>query len=90
MVPLLLLVWLIAGPILVMIQPLTGVLYITTLGGYITLVAYTAIETKEIKIAGLVFVGIPLTHLYYGIAFLKGLRIRLFPLMEIPERDAVE
>ena len=77
MVPLLLLVWLIAGPILAMIQPLTGVLYVITLGGYITLVAYTAIKTKEIKIAGLVFVGIPLTHLCYGVAFLKGFTYKM-------------
>lgn len=47
--------------------------YMMILGIYFVACIITAINAKNMKAAGFVMLGIPLTHIVYGTAFLKGL-----------------
>jgi GT2 family glycosyltransferase len=71
--PSLLVFGLIAGLLSSLLNPLIRTVYLATLALYLFLVFATSLKGKGAKMILAVFVGIALTHLCYGIGFLKGL-----------------
>ncbi len=62
--------------LLSLLNPLTTIIYLSFLAIYLFAILFTAISAKDLKAMGLVFFGIILTHLTYGLAFVKGLLSR--------------
>lgn len=54
-------------------------IYLFSLSLYFTATALTAIKVLNRKLAGLIFIGVPLTHLTYGLFFIKGILARRMP-----------
>lgn len=73
LLPSLFVLGLIIGPFLMFLSPVIRAIYFSILGIYLLGVLATGVKTGNLKIAAAVFIGIILTHLTYGIAFLTGL-----------------
>jgi glycosyltransferase involved in cell wall biosynthesis len=71
--PSLFVIGLIVGLALSFWNPALMMLYISVLGIYLTACLIEGLKTKNLRITLLVFPGMFLTHITYGIAFLKGL-----------------
>lgn len=74
--PSLFVVGLIGGLPLSVFNSMLMIIYLGVLTIYFTACFIESLRTKNLKMALLVFTGIILTHLTYGIAFLKGLATR--------------
>lgn len=66
---------LIGGLVLSFMFPFFGWFYSVILAAYLIICVFEGSKTGNIRMAFLVFSGIILTHLTYGIAFIKGLTI---------------
>jgi len=67
---------LIGGLLLSFLNPLSMMIYIGVLAIYLAACFIEGLKTKNPRMTLLVFTGMFLTHITYGIAFLKGLAIR--------------
>ena len=72
-IPSLFVVGLFLGPVLLPFSVIIRVSYLLILGVYILGALFTGMRTGNLKIGASVFIGIILTHLTYGVAFLSGL-----------------
>lgn len=68
-----LVLFLVAGPVLLWGIPSWGPIYLIALGAYGALVAAEGFRTRDLRLAGLVAAGIVATHVTYGVGFLRGL-----------------
>lgn len=74
--PSLLVVGLVAGSVLSLFNPFLRVLFLPALSLYFFACFVSGLESKSLKMAVPVFFGIVLTHLCYGVSFLRGLVTR--------------
>jgi len=70
--PSLLVIAILAGPLASLFYPVLGRLYVILLTFYLLACLAQALKARSLKLILLVFVGIILTHLVYGLAFIKG------------------
>lgn len=75
-IPSLLVFGIITGLPLAFLNTVLMVVYLSLLAAYFTACLFEGIKTKNLKTAFFVSIGIPLTHITYGIAFLRGLAIK--------------
>jgi hypothetical protein len=61
------------GAIVSILIPIMRSVYLSCIGLYLLIVAGASIKGRDMRMNFLVFTGIILTHIYYGIWFLKGL-----------------
>jgi len=73
LLPTLFVLGLIIGPFLMLLSPVIKAIYFSILGIYLLGALATGVKTGNLKMGAAVFIGIILTHLTYGIAFLMGL-----------------
>jgi len=71
--PSLLVGWMVLGAVASLFLPSFRLLYGATLGIYFGLAGFWALSSLNLRKAGLVFLGIVLSHIVYGVAFLSGL-----------------
>ena len=71
--PSLFLLFLLFGGISALLYPPVKVIYLLLIALYFFSSLITGLKSKNFKLAWLVFLGIPATHLTYGTAFIKGL-----------------
>ena len=71
--PSLLLLGIIFGIPAAVFSPVLRILFLSVLGLYLLLLLIFSLLTRDLKAAPLVFLGIALTHLTYGLGFLVGL-----------------
>jgi cellulose synthase/poly-beta-1,6-N-acetylglucosamine synthase-like glycosyltransferase len=64
---------LIFGAFLISLHPILNMLYLSVVGIYLLGALITGMKTGNLKMGAVVFAGLILTHLTYGIAFLIGL-----------------
>lgn len=74
--PSLLMIGLIGGMVLSFLIPLLSWAFAILLTTYVAVCLFEGLKTKNVKMMLPVFAGIILTHLAYGVAFLKGLVTR--------------
>ena len=70
--PSLFVIGLVAGLILSFVTSILATVYVSVVGLYVLGALLTGISTGKLKIGAAVFIGIILTHVTYGIAFLGG------------------
>jgi len=75
-VPSVFLIGFILGLILSMINPTIKIAFLAVMALYLLSCFLTGLKTKNLKLTALVFLGIILTHFFYGTAYLIGLSIR--------------
>ena len=64
------------GIIASLLNPVLKLVFLSVLALYLLLTLITSFESKSVKMAPLVFLGVIATHLTYGAGFLKGLFAR--------------
>jgi len=74
--PSMFLLGIILGTIASFLNPILRLVFLSALALYLLLTLITSFESRSMKIAPLVFLGVIATHLTYGAGFLKGLFAR--------------
>lgn len=72
-IPSLFVLFLLAGFILSLVNIIILVVYISILLLYFIIVFFESFKSQKVSVVLLVLLGIPLTHISYGLGFLKGL-----------------
>jgi cellulose synthase/poly-beta-1,6-N-acetylglucosamine synthase-like glycosyltransferase len=70
--PSLFILWILFGGILALGLEEVRIVYVSSIAIYILIIIVAGIFTKDLKLAPLVSIGIAMTHITYGVAFLKG------------------
>ena len=70
---------LLGGPILALLHPTLLTLYLLGIGSYGVVCLIEGLRSKRLRISLLVAVGIAITHLAYGLGFLRGLLSEKLP-----------
>ena len=71
--PSLMVVLLAASPLLFVVPSSLSKLYVLGIFIYLVCVIFESLRTKKVELSLMILLGIPLTHITYGIAFIKGL-----------------
>jgi hypothetical protein len=74
--PSMLVVGLILGIPLAFMNPILGAVFVAVVLVYLAVCLFEGLRLRSLKLIPLVFSGLILTHLTYGVAFLKGLLVR--------------
>jgi len=72
-VPSVFILWLLVGALSCFFNAVFSMVYLSVLAFYVVFIFFNALRKNSLKLTGLVFSGIILSHLCYGIYFIRGL-----------------